>query len=100
MHFPITEARCKRIPMADRWSSAAVATSRQLAVQEFSRQRERSRAETEDLKNEELARAERIFSYRQVRLQNLIQDARGWITEKEAVGSERERRVLPARKGK
>jgi cell division protein FtsB len=61
--------------------------------------RDQIQADNEAAKEEALARAERIFQYRKIRLTALIEDQDSWIRDKEVAGSDRERRVLPARRG-
>jgi hypothetical protein len=56
-------------------------------------------ADNEVAREEALHRAQRIFGYRQVRLTALIEEQAAWIREKETTGSERDHRVLPARRG-
>jgi len=78
---------------------AAVASSRRRFEADHETLRASIQAENESSKAEATARAERIFEYRRVRLTRLIEDQESWIKEKEAMGSDRERRVLPARRG-
>lgn len=82
------------------WVGPALEASRQEFQREYEEQRRRVREEDERVKAEELQRAERIFNYRRVRLETVIQDQEAWIREKEERGTERERRILPARRGK
>ena len=56
-------------------------------------------ADNDAARDEAVDRAERIYSYRRVRLAARIEEQETWIREKDASGSERERRVLPARRG-
>ncbi|MEX0946545.1 MAG: hypothetical protein WD064_04195, partial [Acidimicrobiia bacterium] len=56
------------------------------------RHRERQQAEVE--------RATRVYQYRTVRLQRIVDDEVAWIADKEANGTDRDRRILPARRGK
>jgi len=82
------------------WVPGAIEASRAVFEQEYGLERARVQAEDEEVKVEELRRAERIFEYRRVRFQKLIEDQEAWIREKEATGSERDHRILPARRGK
>jgi SNF2 family DNA or RNA helicase len=82
------------------WFDVAMDASRQAFRREQEEIRRRVREEVEQRRNEELGRAERIFSYRERRLRRRIEEDRAWITEKERTGSERDRRILPARRGK
>jgi SNF2 family DNA or RNA helicase len=82
------------------WLAQAVGLSRQVAIGEQQRERERVRAEDDESKRLELERAERIVTYRRRRLEDIIERDQAWIDEKQVSGSDRERRVLPARTGK
>ncbi|MGH3231314.1 MAG: hypothetical protein ACRDOA_22505 [Streptosporangiaceae bacterium] len=81
------------------WASAALAASRRQFEIDYEDSRASIRADNEAARDEALERAERIYGYRRRRLTALIEDQDTWIREKEAYGSERERRVLPARRG-
>jgi hypothetical protein len=83
-----------------RWADAALHASETMFASERAMEIERIRAEHEKLRVQELKRADRIYLYRQSRLQRLITDEIAWIEEKEVHGSERDRRILPARRGK
>jgi SNF2 family DNA or RNA helicase len=82
------------------WVADAIAASRSHFETELADERTRVRAEEQEIKAEEMDRAARIFDYRRVRLERLIEDQAAWIHEKERTGSERERKILPARRGK
>jgi superfamily II DNA or RNA helicase len=81
------------------WAGAALVASRRQFETDYETARGQVQSDNEAAKDEALHRAQRIFSYRQVRLTALIEEQAAWIREKEASGSERERRVLPARRG-
>jgi SNF2 family DNA or RNA helicase len=81
------------------WAAAAVAASRRQFEADYETARATVKADNDATKEAAMARAERIFTYRRIRLQNLIEDQANWIREKEASGSDRDRRVLPARRG-
>jgi ATP-dependent helicase HepA len=81
------------------WVAAAVAASRERFEVDFDGASKRIAADNEAARNEALVRAERVFTYRKERLAKIIDQQRAWIAEKEETGSERERRVLPARRG-
>jgi superfamily II DNA or RNA helicase len=82
------------------WVPKAVAASKREFETELAAARGRVREEDEAVKAEELGRAERIFEYRRIRLEKLIDDQASWIREKEQTGTDRERKILPARRGK
>lgn len=81
------------------WAQAALAASQRQFEADYESARMQVQADNDAARDEALDRAKRIYSYRQVRLAALIEEQQTWITEKEASGSERERRVLPARRG-
>jgi ElaB/YqjD/DUF883 family membrane-anchored ribosome-binding protein/CheY-like chemotaxis protein len=82
------------------WVGEAIKASKRRFEQELTSERGQLRRESDGVKLKELAREERIFGYRQVRLERIIEEQVKWIEEKERTGTERERRVLPARRGK
>lgn len=82
------------------WVADAVRASRDVFQREHHDWRERARLEDGQVKAEELRRAERIFEYRRVRLQKSIEEQEAWIRDAEEHGSERDRKILPARRGK
>jgi hypothetical protein len=81
------------------WAAAAIDASTRKFQADFDEARTRVRTENETARAEALSRAERIFTYREIRLTNLIEEQKAWILDKEAYGSDRDRRVLPARRG-
>lgn len=81
------------------WTAAAIEASGRRFEADFEEARTLIRAENEAAREEALHRADRIFTYRKVRLSALIEEQEAWILDKEASGSDRDRRVLPARRG-
>jgi ERCC4-related helicase len=81
------------------WAEAAVAASKRQFEADYQTARVQVQADNDAARDEALDRAKRIYSYRRIRLTALIEEQETWIREKEASGSERERRVLPARRG-
>lgn len=81
------------------WVDAALVASRRQFETDYETARVRVRADNEAARAEALDRAKRIFSYRRIRLAALIEEQGAWIREKEVSGSDRDRRVLPARRG-
>jgi superfamily II DNA or RNA helicase len=81
------------------WAQAALAASQRQFEADYESARGKVQADNDAARDEALDRAKRIYSYRRVRLAALIEDLEAWIREKEASGTERERRVLPARRG-
>ncbi len=84
---------------APSWTADAVAASRRQFETEFQVARAEVQTGNETARDEALERARRIFSYRRIRLATLIEEQGAWIREKEATGSDRDKRVLPARRG-
>jgi hypothetical protein len=81
------------------WAGAALAASQRQFEMDYEVARGKVQADNEVAREEALHRAQRIFGYRQVRLTALIEEQAAWIREKETTGSERDHRVLPARRG-
>jgi hypothetical protein len=81
------------------WAQAALAASQRQFEADYESARVQVQANNDTARDEALDRAKRIYSYRRVRLAALIEEQETWIREKETSGSERERRVLPARRG-
>jgi SNF2 family DNA or RNA helicase len=90
-------------PVADyqlpEWVTDALAASRRRFLADYEQAGTKIRMDNEASKDEAVARAERIFAYRHVRLSALVEEQDAWIREKEISGSDRDRRVLPARRG-
>ncbi len=82
------------------WVAAAVRASWLLFEKEHASERENLRFVDEGVKEEEVARADRVFEYQNVRLAALIDESREWIEQVERSGTPGQQRVLPARKGK
>ena len=82
-----------------RWVGAALAASQRQFEADYEAARVKVQADNDAAWDEGVDRAERIYSYRRVRLAARIEEQETWIREKDASGSERERRVLPARRG-
>jgi hypothetical protein len=81
------------------WAGSALAASQRQFEADYQAARAKVRADNDVARAEALDRAKRIFSYRRVRLTALIDEQEAWIRDKEASGSDRDRRVLPARRG-
>lgn len=82
------------------WAADAVAASKALADEERTTARDLVQGQWEARQAEELSRAERVHAYRRARLDNRIAAELRWVEEVERSGSERQRKVLPARRGK
>jgi superfamily II DNA or RNA helicase len=81
------------------WAGSALAASQRQFEADYQAARAKVQADNDMARAEALDRAKRIFGYRRVRLTALIEEQAAWIREKEASGSDRDRRVLPARRG-
>jgi hypothetical protein len=81
------------------WAGSALAASQRQFEADYQAARAKVQADNDVARAEALDRARRIFGYRRVRLTALIEEQEAWIREKEASGSDRDRRVLPARRG-
>jgi len=81
------------------WAREALEVSRRRFEADYEAGRAQVRADNDAARDEALERAQRIFGYRRIRLRALIAEQEEWIREKEKSGSDRDRRVLPARRG-
>ena len=81
------------------WVASAIEASRAVAGEEQHGLRTMVQEEDALNKAEEEARERRVHEYRRQRLQLMIERDQAWIDEKEVSGSDRDRRILPARKG-
>jgi ATP-dependent helicase HepA len=81
------------------WAASALAASQRQFEADYESARVQVQADNDAARDEALDRAKRIYGYRRVRLAALIEEQETWIRERETSGSERERRVLPARRG-
>lgn len=82
------------------WATEALSASRDHFNRELAETRDVIQVDYEARQQEEVGRAERIFRYREQRLRRRIEEDGAWITDKERTGSDRDRRILPARRGK
>jgi hypothetical protein len=81
------------------WVDSALRASHHQFETDYEAARLRIREDNDAARDEALDRAKRIFSYRRIRLTAQIGEQEAWIRDKAASGSDRERRVLPARRG-
>ncbi|MGY1784683.1 SNF2-related protein [Geodermatophilus sp. SYSU D00698] len=83
------------------WGAAAVMASQSAWDAEFSRQRQQRLVEFEEVRQQLLEREERLYAYRRDRLELQVTQDREWLDARNGPDiSPRDRRVLPARKGK
>lgn len=82
------------------WAAAAAAASERLFDEELSSRREQLLTEHEATREQELLRAERIYQFREFRLQSDISRAERWLDERAIGASQKDQRVMPARRGR
>jgi superfamily II DNA or RNA helicase len=82
------------------WAVPALDASRAQYHEEYSEVRQEAKNTLGLRQENERVRAKRIFDYRQQRLRALIEDEHAWISRAELGSNEREKRILPARRGK
>lgn len=82
------------------WAKSAVGASSLCLGEEHAREMERVRVENDELKAAHIAREQRLLEYRKLRLEKAISDDEAWLKEKMESGSERDKRIMPAREGK
>ena len=96
------------LPLADKpihvavpdWAAEAVRSSCLTFDHEFADRRVEMESRFDEISQERLRRSDRIYDSRRDRLQHQIAQAEEWIKVREdGVMSERERKVLPARRG-
>ena len=82
------------------WIAAAVAASRGAFTTTVGEVRRVASKETEEIKSAETLREQRIFEYRRVRLDALVDDQERRIDEVRTSESEKSKRILPALEGR
>lgn len=82
------------------WIEGAIRASRATFSQQLAAVRDEGKEQNDALKDEELARAERIFDYRRIRFDKIILDQQEVIADVQASESESRRRILPALEGR
>ena len=82
------------------WIEAAVAASRELFSKTLGEVRQGAKEQSEAIKDEEMARAARIFEYRRIRLDKLVDDQRQRMADVMDSGTEAQLRILPALEGR
>lgn len=82
------------------WAADAVAASKAVINNEQAAARELVQGQWERRQAEELERVERVHAYRRARLDSRISAELRWIEDVEHSGTDRQRKVLPARRGK
>jgi superfamily II DNA or RNA helicase len=87
-------------PAMPDWAEAALGASRVRYHEEYALLRQEARSTLASRQEEERGRAMRIFEYRQQRLRAIIADEQHWVARAELGTNERDKRILPARRGK
>jgi len=82
------------------WAAAAMAASQRRYQAEYAELRVEAATTLSERKAQAGERARRVHEYRVNRTRVIITDEAAWIARAEAAGNERERKVLPARRGK
>jgi SNF2 family DNA or RNA helicase len=82
------------------WVGAGIEASRVQFAEEHAAARDVVRQRIAERRDEERQRAQRVYEYRRARLQRRIDDLVDWIEKKERTGSDRDRRILPAQRGR
>ncbi len=82
------------------WLGDAAKASQERMRDQFVAFREKVRLADEALRAEDLKRNERITSYRRQRFVDRIEELRVWIANVEQSGTEGQRKILPARRGR
>jgi superfamily II DNA or RNA helicase len=97
-----------KLPLSDRpisvpvpaWAPSAIRASETTFKSEFAERRSELETRFHDIREERLRRSDRIYDSRRARLRYQITQAEEWIAARESgEASERDRRVLPARRG-
>ena len=82
------------------WAADAVARSQACFEREFGDIRAGYLQEFEDVRAAMLNRASRLYDYRRDRLQLQVGQAKEWLAEREIQATDKDRKILPARRGK
>lgn len=82
------------------WTATAVDKSAALFHQEFELYRQAIAQRLSDVRAAKMARQQRVFESQRFRLESQIEAEELWIEEHEVDPSEKEKRVLPARRGR
>jgi SNF2 family DNA or RNA helicase len=98
--MPALGERVDGSPELPSWAAAAVEASQRRYRDEYLELRAIALSGLIARQEEARARVQRIFEYRKHRFESLISEEAAWIDRAERGGSERDRRILPARRGK
>lgn len=98
--MPTAGDRLSTTPKIPEWGSRAIEASQEKYRKEYLELRELALAGLITRQNAARARSQRIFDYREQRFQSLINDEAAWIGKAERGTNERDKKILPARRGK
>ena len=82
------------------WLPSAIEASKEQAIKDFAKIRKDVLDQDNQIRNLKKKRIDRAYQHRRQQLKILIRQAKDWIDEKENFGSEKDKRVIPARRGK
>jgi superfamily II DNA or RNA helicase len=82
------------------WTSEALLASRSHIVAAHQSVREQAAVQNSEYRDVEIERAERVFRYQQTHLKRRVKEGERWVEEVERAGTEGQKRVLPARRGR
>jgi SNF2 family DNA or RNA helicase len=98
--MPSLGERLNVLPEVPRWAALAIDASQQRYRDEYLDLRDIALSGLIARQEEARTRVERIFNYRKQRFESLIGDESAWIEKAERGSNERDKRILPARRGK
>lgn len=88
----------RKIDVPD-WLPSAIEASKKQAIKDFAKIRKEVLGQDNQIRELKKKRINRAYQHRRQQLKILIRQAREWIEEKENFGSEKDKRVIPARRG-
>ena len=89
----------RKIDIPD-WLTNAIEASKKQAIKDFAEVRKEVLGQDDQIRELKKKRIERSYKHRRQQLKTLIRKEKEWIEEKENFGSEKDKRVIPARRGK
>lgn len=89
----------RKIDIPD-WLPSAIEASKKQAIEDFAKVRKEVLDQDNQIRELKKKRISRAYQHRRQQLKTLIRQDKEWIDEKENFGSEKDKRVIPARRGK
>lgn len=89
----------RKIDIPD-WLPNAIEASKKQAIKDFAKVRKEVLDQDNQIRELKKKRIERAYKHRRQQLKTLIRKENEWIEQKESFGSEKDKRVIPARRGK